>query len=194
MKETDWLNSNPCISGKPVVYLINLNEDKFIKKKSKWLPKVNKTTLLHTTPVVSGMQEVGFVPRAPAVLGHVSQACCIECGAHMLFVGLCHVYRTLFKRHYCICAAWLLTVYICRFLNGSRIMVVNPSSLSAVSLRANWLTCPMMSETSTAKRYALPHVPLRHCAGGAKQVLYQHAFQLLNRHAWQSVPGSMFFV
>ncbi|DBA95824.1 hypothetical protein WJX77_008189 [Trebouxia sp. C0004] len=40
VKETDWLNSNPCISGKPVVYLINLNEDKFIKKKSKWLPKV----------------------------------------------------------------------------------------------------------------------------------------------------------
>lgn len=40
VKETDWLNSNPCISGKPVVYLINLNEDKYIKKKSKWLPKV----------------------------------------------------------------------------------------------------------------------------------------------------------
>lgn len=39
VKETDWLNSNPCISGKPVVYLINLNEDKYIKKKSKWLPK-----------------------------------------------------------------------------------------------------------------------------------------------------------
>ena len=41
MKETDWLNSNPCISSKPVVYLINLNEDKFLKKKSKWLPKVS---------------------------------------------------------------------------------------------------------------------------------------------------------
>ena len=45
VKETDWLNSNPCISGKPVVYLINLNEDKYIKKKSKWLPKV--TDQLH---------------------------------------------------------------------------------------------------------------------------------------------------
>lgn len=46
VKETDWLNSNPCISGKPVVYLINLNEDKYIKKKSKWLPKVSSSPLL----------------------------------------------------------------------------------------------------------------------------------------------------
>ena len=63
VKETDWLNSNPCISGKPVVYLINLNEDKFIKKKSKWLPKVIQAALLHTTPVVTNMQETGFVKR-----------------------------------------------------------------------------------------------------------------------------------
>ena len=47
VKETDWLNSNPCISGKPVVYLINLNEDKYIKKKSKWLPKVCSALCCH---------------------------------------------------------------------------------------------------------------------------------------------------
>ena len=49
MKETDWLNSNPCISGKPVVYLINLNEDKYIKKKSKWLPKARYAPICHVT-------------------------------------------------------------------------------------------------------------------------------------------------
>ena len=54
MKETDWLNSNPCISSKPVVYLINLNEDKYIKKKSKWLPKVSCTATPYTDWVVSG--------------------------------------------------------------------------------------------------------------------------------------------
>lgn len=49
MKETDWLNSNPCISGKPVVYLINLNEDKYVKKKSKWLPKARYALICHVT-------------------------------------------------------------------------------------------------------------------------------------------------
>jgi obg-like ATPase 1 len=39
-RETEWLNTNPLITSKPVVYLVNLNEDKFIKKKSKWLPKI----------------------------------------------------------------------------------------------------------------------------------------------------------
>lgn len=53
VKETDWLNSNPCISGKPVVYLINLNEDKFIKKKSKWLPKVQTNCcILHLLSLI----------------------------------------------------------------------------------------------------------------------------------------------
>ena len=47
VKETDWLNSNPLITSKPVVYLINLNEDKFIKKKSKWLPKVGADVRAH---------------------------------------------------------------------------------------------------------------------------------------------------
>ena len=40
IKETDYLNSMQLISAKPAVYLVNLTEKAFFKKKSKWLPKV----------------------------------------------------------------------------------------------------------------------------------------------------------
>ena len=36
----DFLNRVQLISSKPVVYLVNLPEKAYIKKKSKWLPKV----------------------------------------------------------------------------------------------------------------------------------------------------------
>jgi len=162
VKETDWLNSNPCISGKPVVYLINLNEDKFIKKKSKWLPKVKKATLLHTTPVVTNMQEVGFVLRLwqywVTLPNHAASTVVLTCCWLVCVMSKKHSLR-----HYCVCAAWVVTLYTCRCLNGSRIMAVNLSFLSAVSLKANWWTCLKMSETSTAKRYALQHVPQTLC-------------------------------
>jgi ribosome-binding ATPase YchF (GTP1/OBG family) len=32
----EFLNSNPLITAKPVVYLLNLSEKNFISKKSKW--------------------------------------------------------------------------------------------------------------------------------------------------------------
>jgi obg-like ATPase 1 len=35
-KEVEFLNSNPLITAKPVVYLLNLSEKNFISKKSKW--------------------------------------------------------------------------------------------------------------------------------------------------------------
>lgn len=44
MKEVDFLNRVQLISSKPVVYLVNLPEKAYIKKKSKWLPKVLKPT------------------------------------------------------------------------------------------------------------------------------------------------------
>jgi len=36
----DFLNQVQLISAKPVVYLVNLPEKMYIKRKSKWLPKV----------------------------------------------------------------------------------------------------------------------------------------------------------
>ena len=40
MKDVDFLNQVQLITAKPVVYLVNLPEKMYIKKKSKWLPKV----------------------------------------------------------------------------------------------------------------------------------------------------------
>jgi hypothetical protein len=39
-REVEWLNTNPMITAKPVVYLVNLTEKAYTTKKSKWLPKV----------------------------------------------------------------------------------------------------------------------------------------------------------
>ena len=40
VKDVDFLNQVQLITAKPVVYLVNLPEKMYIKKKSKWLPKV----------------------------------------------------------------------------------------------------------------------------------------------------------
>jgi obg-like ATPase 1 len=40
LREVEWLNTNPAITAKPVVYLVNLTEKAYTTKKSKWLPKV----------------------------------------------------------------------------------------------------------------------------------------------------------
>lgn len=40
LKDVDFLNQVQLITAKPVVYLVNLPEKMYIKKKSKWLPKV----------------------------------------------------------------------------------------------------------------------------------------------------------
>lgn len=45
--EVEFLNQFQCISAKPVVYLINLSETQYIKKKSKWLPKVYEWVQAH---------------------------------------------------------------------------------------------------------------------------------------------------
>ena len=69
VKETDWLNSNPLITSKPVVYLINLNEDKFIKKKSKWLPKVGTLSVhdagLAKVAVEQLLRTLGYLSACP---------------------------------------------------------------------------------------------------------------------------------
>lgn len=40
LKDVDFLNTVQLITAKPVVYLVNLTEKAYTKKKSKWLPKV----------------------------------------------------------------------------------------------------------------------------------------------------------
>lgn len=38
--EVEFLNQEQFITSKPVVYLVNLSEQAYIKKKNKWLPKI----------------------------------------------------------------------------------------------------------------------------------------------------------
>ncbi len=47
MKDVDFLNQVQLITAKPVVYLVNLPEKMYIKKKSKWLPKVRAHPAQH---------------------------------------------------------------------------------------------------------------------------------------------------
>ncbi len=46
LKDVDFLNTVQLITAKPVVYLVNLTEKAYTKKKSKWLPKVSHTIQL----------------------------------------------------------------------------------------------------------------------------------------------------
>lgn len=39
-REIEILNKHLLITSKPVVYLLNMSEQEFIKKKNKWLPKI----------------------------------------------------------------------------------------------------------------------------------------------------------
>jgi hypothetical protein len=48
-KEVDTLNSLALLSAKPAVYLINLSEKDYIRKKSKWLPKVHEWVQVPST-------------------------------------------------------------------------------------------------------------------------------------------------
>ncbi|PAA68322.1 hypothetical protein BOX15_Mlig025502g2 [Macrostomum lignano] len=41
-KEIDLLNEHLFITAKPIVYLVNLSEKDFIRKKNKWLPKIKE--------------------------------------------------------------------------------------------------------------------------------------------------------
>ena len=41
IKEIDWLNNMQFITAKPVVYLVNMSEKDYTRKKNKWLPKIH---------------------------------------------------------------------------------------------------------------------------------------------------------
>lgn len=45
--EIEWLNSVMFITAKPVVYLVNLSERDYIRKKNKWLPKIFEWVAAH---------------------------------------------------------------------------------------------------------------------------------------------------
>lgn len=42
VKDIDWLNKHLFMTAKPVVYLINISEDEYAKKKNKFLPKIKE--------------------------------------------------------------------------------------------------------------------------------------------------------
>lgn len=42
VKDCDFLNENQFLSAKPVVYLVNLSPEDFVRKKNKWLAKINE--------------------------------------------------------------------------------------------------------------------------------------------------------
>lgn len=41
-KEVEWLNTNFFMTSKPVVYLVNIGRDEYVKKQNKWLVKINE--------------------------------------------------------------------------------------------------------------------------------------------------------
>lgn len=47
----EFLNSNPLITAKPVVYLLNLSEKNFISKKSKWQRPVYEWVQVRFVPL-----------------------------------------------------------------------------------------------------------------------------------------------
>ena len=46
-REVEWLNNHNFITAKPVVYLVNISEEDYVKKKNKYLPKIQKWILEH---------------------------------------------------------------------------------------------------------------------------------------------------
>lgn len=46
-KDIDFLNQHNFITSKPVVYLVNISEEEFVKKKNKHLPKIQKWITEH---------------------------------------------------------------------------------------------------------------------------------------------------
>lgn len=46
-KEVDWLNETMLLTAKPVVYLVNLSEVDYKRKKNKWLPKIFEWVQAH---------------------------------------------------------------------------------------------------------------------------------------------------
>ena len=47
LKDVDFLNANQFLSSKPVVYLVNLSPDDYLRKKNKWLPKIAEWVAAH---------------------------------------------------------------------------------------------------------------------------------------------------
>ena len=39
-KEVEWLNKHLFLTSKPMIYLVNIGFDEYIKKQNKWLPKI----------------------------------------------------------------------------------------------------------------------------------------------------------
>eukprot|EP01025_Chloroclados_australasicus_P052273 TRINITY_DN6087_c0_g3_i4.p2 TRINITY_DN6087_c0_g3~~TRINITY_DN6087_c0_g3_i4.p2 ORF type:complete len:391 (-),score=66.24 TRINITY_DN6087_c0_g3_i4:232-1404(-) len=52
-KDIDYLNTQQFISSKPIVYIVNMSEKDFVRKKNKWLPKIAEWVKNHgADPVI----------------------------------------------------------------------------------------------------------------------------------------------
>jgi obg-like ATPase 1 len=79
-REIEWLNEMQFISSKPVVYLVNLSEKDYIRKKNKWLPKIFEWVQAHgNDPIIpfSGALEQKLFDMPP----DENEAYCKEIGA-----------------------------------------------------------------------------------------------------------------
>jgi obg-like ATPase 1 len=46
-KDIEFLNLHSFLTAKPAVYLVNISKEDFVKKKNKWLPKINEWIQAH---------------------------------------------------------------------------------------------------------------------------------------------------
>ena len=84
MKETEFLNTHPLITAKPVVYLLNLSEKNFISKKSKFQKPVFEWVQVSAGP----RTEVIYLKLR--ILSTTRITSCTE-ATHSQRIGPCHV-------------------------------------------------------------------------------------------------------
>jgi obg-like ATPase 1 len=68
-KEIEELNKHLFITAKPMIYLVNMSENDYIKKKNKWLPKIKEWIDVHDTGSIiipfSGALELKLMDMTP---------------------------------------------------------------------------------------------------------------------------------
>ena len=106
-KDIETLNKHLFMSSKPVVYLVNIGRDEYIKKKNKWLPKIAEYVKEHGAgPVLP--YSVEFEAEVLATAGSPEKAerdkAAAELGAPSMIHKIVNCgYRTLQLIHYFTC-------------------------------------------------------------------------------------------
>ena len=106
-KEIELLNKHLFMSSKPVVYLVNIGRDEYIKKKNKWLPKIAEYIKEHGGgPVLpySAEFEAEVLANAGSPDKAARDAAAKELGAPSMIHKIVNCgYRTLQLIHYFTC-------------------------------------------------------------------------------------------